>query len=102
MSVEGWPEPKGAVEFAARDLAAALGAQLLPQPSAYCVGGPVDGKLIRNRDGLYETPGPPPAYQPPPLEDDGMVHVTRYSYAPESSRPFYDSEVVTHFKLIAP
>ncbi len=98
MSAKGWPEPKGPVEFAARSVAAALGAQLLPQPAAECVGGPEDGKLITNRDGPYETPGPPPPYDPN-QPTTGFVTVTRYTYLPKSERPFLDSEVVTRFEL---
>ena len=103
MSAEGWPEPNGPVEAAARDLAAALGAQMLPQPCAQLVGGPCDGDMIDNRDGLFETPGPPPAFKAfDPSDSSDPITVTRYVYAPKSERPFFDSEVVTRFELVAP
>jgi hypothetical protein len=58
--------------------------------------------MIDNRDGLFETPGPPPPYKPfDPADMGGSVTVTRYTYLPKSERPFFDSEVVTRFELAA-
>src|SRR5882724_3345785 len=101
MSAQGWPEPKGPVEFVARDLAAALGAQMIPQPVAVCVGGPDDGKVIPNEREFYETPGPPAPYDPNPA-DPVYVTVTRYLYIAKTERPCFGAEVVTRFEYHPP